>query len=408
MGQRTPTAYTARPSQSSSIRMSSLVNVPTATTRERRQAITHTSIVSAVLNLVLSAIKILAGFLGHSQALVADGIHSLSDLLSDVLVYVAGHHASQQPDQNHPYGHARYETVATLALGTLLLLIALGIGWDAVHRLFEPDALLKPDALALAATLASIGVKEWLYWWTLGYAKRVRSDLLRANAWHHRSDAISSIVVLIGIAGTMAGLTYLDAIAAFIVALMIARIAWGLGWGAVSELVDTGLESERITEVAQTIRSVGGVRDIHMLRTRRLGGQVSADVHVLVDPDISVSEGHMISVLVEQRLKREISDMTDVTVHIDPEDDASKPEVPPLPLRAEALARLASLWSAIPAANERQRLLLHYLGGRIEVEVFFPITACQRTGSDPERLCAELAEALREDSAFGRVRVYFG
>ena len=365
-------------------------------------------IVGAILNLALSVIKILAGLLGHSQALVADGIHSLSDLLSDVLVYVAGHHASQQPDQNHPYGHARYETVATLALGLLLLLVAGGIGWDAAHRLFEPDALLQPDTLALAATLVSIAAKEWLYWWTLAYAKRVRSDLLRANAWHHRSDAISSIVVLIGIAGTMAGLTYLDAIAAFIVALMIARIALGLGWGAISELVDTGLESERIAEVAQTIRSVGGVRDIHMLRTRRLGGQVSADVHVLVDADISVSEGHMISVLVEQRLKREISDMVDVTVHIDPEDDASKPEVPPLPLRAEALARLASLWSAIPAANERRRLLLHYLGGRIEVEVFFPVTECRRAGFDPERLRTELAAALREDPAFGGVRVYFG
>lgn len=145
-----------------------------------------------------------------------------------------------------------------------------------------------------------------------------------------------------------------------------------------------------------------------MLRTRRLGGQVSSDVHILVDPDISVSEGHMISVLVEQRLKREISDMVDVTVHIDPEDDADKPDVSPLPLRAEALARLASLWSAIAAANERERILLHYLGGRIEVEIFFPILACQRTGSDPERLRAELAAALREDPAFGGVRVYFG
>ncbi|QGU33287.1 cation diffusion facilitator family transporter [Thermochromatium tepidum] len=384
------------------------MNIPSAAMLERRQAISRTSIVGAVLNLILSAVKILVGILGHSQALVADGIHSLSDLLSDLLVYVAGHHASQQPDQDHPYGHARYETVATLALGILLLLVAVGIGWDAIQRLFKPESLLQPGALALGATLLSIGLKEWLYWWTLGHARRVNSDLLRANAWHHRSDAISSIVVLIGIIGTMAGLTYLDAIAAIIVALMIAHIAWGLGWGAVHELVDTGLESERIETVAQTICSVGGVRDIHMLRTRRLGGQVSADVHVLVDPDISVSEGHMISVLVEQRLKREISDIVDVTVHIDPEDDADNRDVTPLPLRAEALARLASCWSGIPAANERERVLLHYLGGRIEVEVFFPLLACRRAGADPERLGAELTAALKEDPAFGRVRVYFG
>nr|WP_242523425.1 cation diffusion facilitator family transporter [Thiocystis minor] len=228
--------------------------------------------IGALVNFVLSLIKVLAGIYGHSQALVADGLHSLSDLLSDILVLVAGRQAAQAPDSDHPYGHARYETVATLVLGFLLIAVAIGIGWDAVKRLFAPAELLQPGALALSATLVSIGVKEWLYWWTLGYARRVRSDLLRANAWHHRSDAISSIVVLIGILGTLAGLPYLDAIAAVIVAMMIARIAWELGWNATNELVDTGLESARLDEVKETIRSVGGVRSIHMLRTRRSGG----------------------------------------------------------------------------------------------------------------------------------------
>lgn len=375
---------------------------------ERGQAITRTAVVGGIVNLVLSVIKIIAGTLGHSQALVADGLHSLSDLLSDILVLVAGHHANQAPDQDHPYGHARYETVATLALGFVLFAVALGIGWDAVGRLFNPSELLQPDLLALAAALLSIGAKEWLYWWTLGYAKRVRSDLLRANAWHHRSDAVSSLVVLVGIAGTMAGLPYLDAIAAVIVALMIAKIAWDLGWEATNELVDTGLEPERIAQVRETIRSIGGVRDIHMLRTRRLGDQVLGDVHVLVDPHVSVSEGHMISVLVEQRLKREIDEMTDVTVHIDPENDERGPHDYSLPLRAEALARLASLWSSIPAANERQRIILHYLSGRIDVDVYFPITACLRHGADPERLREALSSALIEDPVFREVRVYFG
>lgn len=375
---------------------------------ERRQAITRTAIVGAVVNVLLSLVKILAGILGHSQALVADGLHSLSDLLSDVLVLIAGRHANQAPDRDHPYGHARYETVATLALGFLLLAVAVTIGWDAAKRLFQPEELLRPDSIALMATLASIGAKEWLYWWTLGYAKRVGSDLIRAHAWHHRSDAISSIVVLVGIAGTMAGLPYLDAIAAVIVALMIAKIAWELGWTATSELVDTGLESHRLVEVTDTIRSVGGVRSIHMLRTRRSGGQASADVHVLVDPYVSVSEGHIISVLVEQRLKREIPEITDVTVHIDPEDDEHVVSTVQLPLRAEALARLASLWSAIPAANERQRVLFHYLGGRIDIEVFFPITACLREGADPAELRAELAEALEGEGVFRNLRVYFG
>jgi len=374
---------------------------------ERARAISLTTLIGAALNLLLSAVKITAGMFGHSQALVADGVHSLSDLLSDMLVFFAGHQAHQEPDSDHPYGHARFETVATLTLAFLLLAVAFGIGWDAAGRLFQPGELLRPGFFALATVLLSIGIKEWLYWWTLGYARRVRSELLRANAWHHRSDSISSLVVLVGVLGTMAGLPYLDAIAAVIVALMIARIAWELGWPAVTELVDTGLEAERLAVIRATILSVGGVRNIHMLRTRRIGGQASADVHVLVDSDISVSEGHMISVSVEHRLKQDIDEIADVTVHIDPEDDQNIAQHHDLPLRAEVLARIASLWSALPEANERQRLILHYLRGRIDVEVYFPLIACQREGADAHRLRQHLAEALAEDPLFGELRLYF-
>jgi cation diffusion facilitator family transporter len=375
---------------------------------QRRHAVTRTAIVGAIVNLLLSIIKIIAGVLGHSQALVADGVHSLSDLLSDLLVLIAGRRANQGPDRDHPYGHARYETVATLMLGLLLIAVAVGIAWDAGHRLFDPAALLQPEPLTLIAALASILVKEWLYWWTLGYAKRVKSDLLRANAWHHRTDAVSSVVVLVGIAGTMAGLSYLDAIAAVVVGIMIAKIGWDLGWEAINELVDTGLASERLAAVAQTIRSVGGVRDIHMLRTRRYAGQVSADVHVLVDPLVSVSEGHMISLLVEHRLKREIDEITDVTVHIDPEDDDRFPPVIGLPLRAEALARLDSLWSGIPQVRSRERVVLHYLRGRIDIEVHFPLPAGWVLGADVADLRERLAAALQDDPRFRDVRVFFG
>lgn len=381
---------------------------PHSAKRERADAASKTALVGAAVNLVLSAVKIAAGLIGQSQALVADGIHSVSDLLSDGLVLIAGRHAAQGPDSDHPYGHARYESVATLVLGLLLTAVAIGIGLDAVHRLFSPESLLQPDALALLAAAASIAVKEWLYWWTLAHAKRVRSELLRANAWHHRSDAISSVVVFVGILGTMAGLPYLDAIAAFVVALMILQIAWELGWSAVSELVDTGLDAQRLAAVRDTIGSVGGVRDIHMLRTRLHGGQASADVHVLVDPQVSVSEGHMISLLVERRLKREIDEIADVTVHIDPEDDERAPPTDALPLRAEALARLASAWSHIPAATERTRVVLHYLSGVIQVDVFLPLAAVLRPGAQPEVLRGSLQEALSAHPEFGKVRVYFG
>ncbi|AGA92339.1 cation diffusion facilitator family transporter [Thioflavicoccus mobilis 8321] len=375
----------------------------------RRQAVSRTSAVGAAVNLGLSLLKIAAGVVGHSYALIVDGIHSLSDLLSDLLVWFAGRQASQAPDQAHPYGHARFETVATLVLGALLGTVALGIAWDAIGRLSPSETLLRPGPIALVAALASILTKEWLYWYTLGYAKRVRSEMLRANAWHHRSDAISSVVVLIGIAGTLVGLANLDIFAAVIVCLMIGKIAWDLIWEAIRELVDTGLQGERLAAIREIIESVGGVRDVHTLRTRKHGGNVTVDVHVLlIDPKVSVSEGHMISVAVEQRLKAEIDEINDVTVHIDPEDDERSPRCLGLPLRSDAVARLDELWSDIAAVAGRQRVILHYLNGRIDVELVLPAAVY---GSDEEArdLCRRLSEALArdQDQVFRRVSVQF-
>jgi hypothetical protein len=188
---------------------------------------------------------------------------------------------------------------------------------------------------------------------------------------------------------------------------MVAKIAWDLGSEAVQELVDTGLEATRLAEIKETISSVGGVRDIHMLRTRKHGGHASADVHVLVDPTVSVSEGHMISVLVEQRLKHEIDEITDVTVHIDPEDDEKAPPSTGLPLRGEANARLARLWSGISQAEKRRRTVFHYLNGRIDVEVFFPLEVCEGQCERARRLSEELQSALAGDPDFNRVTAYF-
>jgi len=372
---------------------------------QRLQAVTRTSLVGAVVNLVLSALKVSAGVLGQSYALIVDGIHSLSDLLSDALVWIAGRQASQAPDQEHPYGHARFETLATLILGMLLAAVAIGIGWDALQRLFKTETLLQPGGIALVAALISILAKEWLYWFTLGYARRVGSEMLRANAWHHRTDAISSIVVLVGVVGTLLGLDYLDAIAAIVVCGMIAKIAWDLIWEAIRELVDTGLRPDRLKVVRDTIRAVGGVRDVHMLRTRRYGGSASADVHVQVDPKISVSEGHMITLLVENRLKNEVDEVVDVTVHIDPEDDERATPCQGLPPRSEALARLDTLWSGIPEAGRRDRTVLHYLHGQIDVETFFPLNRYRDDVDQAQRLAKGLREALAGDAVFRQVTV---
>jgi len=374
---------------------------------DRSRATRRVTLVGAGTNAGLALTQLVIGWLGHSQALVADAIHTFSDLLSDGIAYFAARHAHQAPDEEHPYGHGRYETAATLAIAVLLGLVGLGIVWSAGSRLFDPGALLTPDVLTLWAAAITTLSKEALYRYAMHMAKRLRSEMLRASAWHHRSDAWSSIIVFVGIGGTLLGLPYLDAIAAVVVGVMIVRIGWELGSGAVSELVDAGLARERIEAVRGTILSVGGVRDIHMLRTRRHGGQATADVHVLVDPRLTVSEGHMISLQVEQRLKREIAEIEDVTVHVDPEDDSTAPPCIDLPLRPAAMARLHAAWSHLDCLAKARRVGLHYLSGRIDVDVYLPL-GCYGSAADAAALRDALQTALAASPEFGRVAVYYG
>ncbi len=374
---------------------------------DRSRETKRVTLVGAVLNLIMAVVKIGFGLVAQSQSLLADGIHSLSDLLSDGLVYAAAHHAHHGPDSKHPYGHGRFETAATLGLAFLLILVGAGIAWDASDHLFSPEELLQPGLLALVVALFSIFVNEWLYHYTMRVARCIQSDMLRANAWHHRSDAVSSIVVLVGVGGTMAGLPYLDAVAAVAVGLMIGRIGWDLGKRALEELVDVGLEEERVEKIRGIIHSIGGVLDIHMLRTRRMGGQASVDVHVLVEPRLSVSEGHMISQTVIDWLQVEFSEICDVTVHIDPEDDEMDAPTQDLPLRDAALELLDRQWEGIPDVEQREQVVLHYLKGQIDVDVYFPLQML-RDESKAEILQSALQQGLEGLSEFGGVQVYFG
>ncbi len=370
--------------------------------QERASASQRVTLVGAVVNLLLSALKLVVGVMASSAALVADGIHSLSDLASDALVWFAARHAGEEPDEEHPYGHGRFETAATLGLGILLGLVALGIVWDAVERV-AAGAYPTPGVLAVWAAAVSILAKEALYWYTIVVARRVRSRMLEANAWHHRSDAISSIVVLLGILGAMAGWPYLDAVAAVVVGAMVAKIGWDLGWEAMQELVDSALDPEQVSIARRAILSVDGVRSIHMLRTRRHGHQASADVHVQVDPRLSVSEGHMISIAVEERLKEAVETINDVTVHVDPENDEQAPPCTDLPLRGEVLQLLRQRWpDDLP---EDREVVLHYLSGRIEIDLELPVVDCQP--EQAEQLRQRLQGALGEDPRFGVVRLKY-
>jgi cation diffusion facilitator family transporter len=368
---------------------------PQAQRSERGRATRRVALVTGGVNLLLSIAQIFVGFIANSAALIADGVHSASDLLSDILVWFAARQAAQAPDADHPYGHGRFETAATLGLGILLAGVAAGIVWNGVERLFEPDRPM-PGQLALVIAAIGIAAKESLYWYTLIIARRLKSDMLRANAWHHRSDALSSIVVLIGVGGALLGYVYLDAVAAIIVGLMVIKIGWDLGFSAMSELVDTALDEDQVREAKRVIMAIDGVRSVHMLRTRRNGPEASADVHVQVAPRISVSEGHMISQAVEDRLIAHMDLITDVTVHIDPEDDEDAPPCRGLPLRADATRRLERAWLDAGIMPTQYELRLHYLNGKIDVEVLLPVASFPASAGDTSAVRDRLFDAVQD------------
>lgn len=373
---------------------------------ERVRDIYRVTLVGSAIDLALGIAKIGFGITAHSQALVADGVHSLSDLATDVLVLYAAKHGSREADEEHPYGHGRFETLATVGLGVALIATAIGISFDAARRLFRPELLLSPGIWALVIAALSIVLKEAIYHYTMRAARRYRSNMLRANAWHSRSDALSSVIVVVGVAGTMAGLSYLDSIAAIGVALMIAKIGWDLGWQGARELVDTGLDSERVHAIRRTITGVHGVQALHMLRSRHMGSHALVDVHIQVDPTLSVSEGHQISESVRSRLIDEIEEVGDVMVHIDPEDDETALATQGLPLRDAVWARLQRYFDGIDAAKHIDKLTLHYLDGKIRVELLLPLEVLP-DASGARELRKRFNLAVKQDPQIASVELRF-
>jgi cation diffusion facilitator family transporter len=350
---------------------------------QRYRAIRRVTLIGALVNLLLAIGKITLGFIGQSQALIADGVHSLADLFSDGVVLVAAKQGSREADDEHPYGHGRIETVVTVGLGAFLIAVAAGIMYDAVLRIMNPELLLSPTWYALVAAAVSIFANEGLYQYTAKVGKSINSRMLIANAWHHRTDAISSIIALVGIGGALAGLPLLDAVAAIGVSIMIAKVGWSISWGSLRELIDTALGEEQVARIRKTIESVDGVKEVHALRTRSMGGQALVDAHILQalvdahilvrDSFISVSEGHQISEAVQQALLKEIDEVTDVVVHIDPEDDEVTAPNRHLPVRGILVAELEQAWAGEIYADSVQHVLLHYLNGKISVEVVLPL-----------------------------------
>ena len=287
------------------------------TLQERAAAASRSTWVSVWVNVVLSSLQIVVGVLSKSQGLIADGIHSLSDLVADFVVLLANRHSQQDADENHPYGHQRFETAASLVLGLLLLAVGVGMVWSAVLKLETPETVAQVHAVALWVAGAALVGKELLFRYMLAVAKRVKSSMLVANAWHARSDAASSLVVGIGIAGNLAGYPILDPIAALIVGFMVAKMGWTFGWDALHDLMDRAVDAQEVQAICQTLRETPGVSDVHDVRTRKMGDMIVVDAHIEVDASLTVEAGHDIAVVARQRVMQRHR-VLNLMTHVDP------------------------------------------------------------------------------------------
>lgn len=354
--------------------------------------------ISAALNLALTVAQLIVGWLAHSQSLIAHGLHSFTDLLSDFLVLYANRKGSDPADREHPYGHARVETAATLILGASLALIGFGILWEATLRLQQVADLPSVGVAALWVAIATAASKEVLFRYLLRVADRLRSPMLAANAWHTRADAASALVVVVGIGGALMGWKFLDLLAAAIMGFMILRMGLKLAWESLQELIDTGLDKDKVEAIRRTLLDTPGVLGMHELRTRRMAHQALVDAHVLVDPRISVSEGHRLGEHARQRVLDAHPEVADVLVHIDAEEDqALMSNSAGLPDREVLMEHLIDLLGE--GAPEVERMVLHYLGDRVEADIFLPCEA-GLDGARMARLEQRIAGRLPDDPYF--------
>lgn len=289
---------------------------------ERFRAGQRITWVSVAVNIVLTVMQVAVGFIANSMALVADAMHTLSDIIADGFVLWANRKGAEAADDEHPYGHGRYETAASLVLGLLLTITGAGILVSAAGRLQDLGSLPPVGVAAIWAALITLVGKEGLFRYMLGIAERLRSPMLIANAWHARADALSSLVVAAGVGGALLGFAFADAVAAIVVGGMIIKAGLGFAWEAMRELIDTGLPAEEVGAIRQTLATTPGVVDLHELRTRRMAHRVFVDVHVQVDGNITVREGHEIGELARKRVLAAHPEVLDVLIHLDPENDS--------------------------------------------------------------------------------------
>ncbi len=333
------------------------------------KALKRTTVVSGIVNCILAVVKIAAGVFTGAKSLIADGLHSLSDVVTDVISYLILNVSRNEADENHPYGHGKFETFGTMFLAVALLLTALFISYDALHDLIlEETNKLSPTALWIA--LFSVIANEGLFFYCLHIGKKHHSKMIIANAWHHRTDSLSSVAVVIGIGLSLMGLPEFDAIAAIVVGLIIGYAAIKLGLDAFNELVEAAAPQSLLDDIEKTTLATEGVLGCHNLRARMVGGHAVADLHLEVNPFISVTEGHLIADSVEKRLIQNIKLIEDVVVHIDPKAHTNIDTLN-LPSRQRLERKITETLVEINVSAQLLNVYLNFLNEGIQADLVF-------------------------------------
>jgi len=361
------------------------------------------TIIGILANITLSVIKFIGGIIGNSTAMVADAVHSLSDLFTDTIVLVT-HKISQIPkDEDHPYGHGRAESIGTTAIGIIIIFAGIGLayeGWNIIQSESPPI----PEPIAAGMALVSIFIKEWLFRYTYSVGKKSNSSLLIANAWHHRSDAISSIAALVGIIGSMMGYPMLDPIAAAMVGFMIIHVGYKLTRGGFRDLMDTALSEKDTRDIQGVIDEISGVIKTHDLRTRKIGGEVLIDVHIQVDSDLTVTEGHEIAERVRRNLINRYPKTQDVLVHVDGYDDSNVESIYNIS-RSDVQLIVTPLLSQMTGNFKNTQLRIHHLNGKNIVEIYLHGDRT-KTITETEIILKNFKGSLLENKYIDGVKLY--
>lgn len=280
------------------------------------------SVISIIGNVFLSIFKFIAGIIGKSNAMISDSIHSLSDVLSTIVVMIGLKLASKKEDVSHPYGHERIECVASFILAIFLFITGLGIGWMGIKTIFFENysEIKTPTLIALIAAIISIITKEAMYWYTRSVAKKIKSDALMADAWHHRSDALSSIGSLIGIGGAMMGFKLLDSIASIIICLCIIKVSYDIFMDSVDKMVDKACNSDFINKICDLVLSTSGVLNIDLIKTRLFGNKIYIDLEIAANQDLTLKEAHEIAQKVHDKIENNYEDVKHCMVHVNPKE----------------------------------------------------------------------------------------